>query len=210
MRADDVLWNPLTGEKALLVESADDTGGARIVVDFAVEAGGFVPGGEHVHDHCTENLEVRSGRITFVVDGERRTLVAGDSITVAVGTWHRWFNEADHDVHLAVTVEPALRFEDAIAVIWGLCADGHTNAEGRPSPLFGALVATRFRREIRYRQPPDVVQRLLFPPLAAIARRRGLERAIDSYLDLQSHPSAEPGLGRLPDQVMRGPGVRHR
>ena len=210
MRADDVLWNPLTGEKALLVESADDTGGARIVVDFAVEAGGFVPGGEHVHDHCTEHLEVRSGRITFVVDGERRTLVAGDSITVAVGTWHRWFNAADHDVHLAVTVEPALRFEDAIAVIWGLCADGHTNAEGRPSPLFGALVATRFRREIRYRQPPDVVQRLLFPPLAAIARRRGLERAIERYLDLQSHPSAEPGLGRLPDQVMRGPGVRHR
>jgi len=27
-------------------------GGAQILSDFTVEAGGFVPGGEHVHDHC--------------------------------------------------------------------------------------------------------------------------------------------------------------
>ncbi len=40
------------------------------VADFAVEAGGFVPGGEHVHDHCVEHFEVRSGRIAFRLDGE--------------------------------------------------------------------------------------------------------------------------------------------
>src|SRR5215204_3259309 len=96
-----------------------------------------------------------------------------------------------------------MRFEEAILVAWGLCTDGHTNAEGRPSPLLGALVATRYRREIRYRQPPDAVQRLLFPPLAALARLRGLERTIDRYLDLETHPSAEAGLARLHEQVMR-------
>jgi hypothetical protein len=42
MRAGDVIWHPLTGEKALLVETADETDGARIVADFAVEQGGFV------------------------------------------------------------------------------------------------------------------------------------------------------------------------
>jgi hypothetical protein len=51
VRAGDAVWNPLTGEKAMLVESAEESGGTRIVADFAVEAGGFVPGGEHVHDH---------------------------------------------------------------------------------------------------------------------------------------------------------------
>ena len=44
MRAGDVVWNPLTGEKAMLVESAEENEGSRIVADFAVEAGGFVPG----------------------------------------------------------------------------------------------------------------------------------------------------------------------
>jgi hypothetical protein len=45
MHSGDVVWNPLTGEKAMLVEPAKESGGARIVTDFAVEAGGFVPGG---------------------------------------------------------------------------------------------------------------------------------------------------------------------
>jgi mannose-6-phosphate isomerase-like protein (cupin superfamily) len=203
VRAGDVVWNPLTGEKAMLVESAEESRGARIISDFAVEAGGFVPGGEHVHDHCAEHFEVRSGRIAFLVDGEERALGEGDQMTVAPGTWHRWWNAGDGEVLIRTRVEPAMRFEEAILVIWGLCADGHTNAEGRPSPLLGALLATRYRPELRYREPPGAVQRLLFPPLAALARRLGRERTIERYLDPATHPSAEAGLGRLPEEVMR-------
>jgi len=203
VRAGDAIWNPLSGEKAMIVESGEETGGARVVADVAVEAGGFVPGGEHVHDHLAEHVEARAGRITFVLDGEERTLAAGEQLTVVPGTWHRWWNASQDELQARVRIEPAMRFEEAILVIWGLCADGHTNAEGRPSPLLGALLATRYRREIRYRQPPDAVQRLLFPPLAALARLRGLERTVDRYLALETHPAAESGLGRLPEQVMR-------
>lgn len=203
MRAGDCVWNPLSGEKALIVESASESGGARITADFAVEEGGFVPGGEHIHDHCAEHFAVRSGEITFVVDGERQTLGTGEEATVRPGSWHRWWNSGEGEVIIRATVEPALRFEEAILVAWGLCADGHTNASGRPSPLFGALLATRYRRELRLRQPPDVAQRLLFPPLAALARRRGLEEEMDRYLDPATHPTAAAGLGRLPERVMR-------
>jgi mannose-6-phosphate isomerase-like protein (cupin superfamily) len=203
MRAGDVVWNPLSGEKALIVESAQESGGERIVVDFAVEEGGFVPGGEHVHDHCAEHFEVRAGQITFVVDGDERVLTAGEQATVARGTWHRWWNSGEGEVQIRVRVEPALHFEEAILAFWGLCADGHANAEGRPSPLLGALVATRYRRELRYRQPPDVIQRIAFPALAAVARRRGLDRTLERYANLDTHPSAEAGAGRLPSRVMR-------
>lgn len=205
MRAGDVVWNPLTGEKAMIVESAEETGGARIVSDLAVEAGGFVPGGEHVHDHCAEHFEVQAGRMAFLIGGGQRTLAVGEQATVPPGTWHRWWNPGEEEVRARVRVEPALRFADAILAFWGLCADGHTNAEGRPSPLYGALLATRYRTELRFRQPPDAVQRLAFPLLAALARRRGLERTIDRYLDLETHPTAEAGLGRLPERVMRRP-----
>ena len=201
-RSGDVLWNPLTGEKALLVESASETGGARIVSDFAVEKGGFVPGGEHVHDNLDEHFEVVQGQIAFVVDGREQRLSAGDSFTVTRGSWHRWWNAGEGEVRIRARVEPALRFEEAIAVMWGLCADGHTDREGKPSALLGALLATRFRDEIRFRQPPQLVQRMLLPPLAAVARRRGLEQTIERYLDIDTHPSAERGLGRLPERVM--------
>jgi quercetin dioxygenase-like cupin family protein len=203
VHAGDVVWNSLTGEKAMLIESAEETGGSRTVADFAVEAGGFVPGGEHVHDVCAEHLEVKAGRITFVLDGEARTLEAGEAVSIMPGTWHRWWNAGEDEVQIRARVEPALRFEEAILVAWGLCSDGHTNSEGRPKPQLGALLATRYRRELRFRQPPDAVQRLLFPALAALARARGLERTFERYLDPHTHPSAEAGLGRLPDTVMR-------
>jgi mannose-6-phosphate isomerase-like protein (cupin superfamily) len=203
MRAGDVVWNPLTGEKAMLVESPEENGGERIVAEFAVEEGGFVPGGEHVHDICSEHFEVQAGRIAFLVDGQERTLGPGEQLTVEPGSWHRWWNAGEGEVRIRSRVEPALRFAEAILVFWGLCADGHTNAEGTPSPLFGALLATRYRDEIRFRKPPQVVQRVLVPPLAALARRRGLESTIERYLDPETHPSAEAGLGRLPDRVMR-------
>ena len=186
----------------MLVESAEETDGARIVGDFGVEAGGFVPGGEHVHDRCSEHFEVRSGRIAFLVGGEQRVLGAGEELTVPAGTWHRWWNPGEDEVLARVRVEPALRFQEAILIFWGLCADGRTNDQGRPSPLFGALLATRYRTEIRYREPPVLMQQLLFAPLAAYARRRGLEPTFDRYLDLATHPSAQAGAGRLPERVM--------
>lgn len=201
-RAGDAVWNPLTGEKALLIEPAEETAGARIVVDFAVEEGGFVPGGEHVHDICAEHFDVQLGRITFVINGEERMLEPGDQVTVHPGSWHRWWNSGEGEVRTRVRIEPALRFQEVILVLWGLCADGHTNAKGVPSPLPGALLLTRYRDEFRLREPPQLVQRLLFPPLAALARRRGMEQTFERYFSPETHPSAQAGLGRLPDQVM--------
>jgi mannose-6-phosphate isomerase-like protein (cupin superfamily) len=203
MRAGDAVWNPLTGEKALWVESAEDTGGTRIVVDFAVEEGGFVPGGEHVHDNFSEHFEVESGRIAFLVDGEERTLEPGHQLTVPPGAWHRWWNAGEGEALARVRIAPALRFQEAILIAWGLCADGHTNAQGVPTPLLGALLATRYRDEMRLRKPPEIVQRLVLPPLAALARWQGKERTIKRYLDPDSHPSAQTNLGRLPEKIMR-------
>ena len=46
------------------------------------------------------------------------------------------------------------------------------------------------------------MQQILLPALAAIARRRGLEQTIERYLDIDTHPSAERGLGQLPARIM--------
>jgi hypothetical protein len=83
VRAGDVVWNPLTGEKALVLESSEETAGARMVAELAVEEGGFVPGGDHVHDNSAEHFEVLEGRIAFVVDGKEQTLGAGERIRLS-------------------------------------------------------------------------------------------------------------------------------
>ena len=198
MRAGDALWNPLTGEKAVLLAGSDDTGGEHLLVDFAVEAGGFVPGGEHVHDHQRETFEVREGVMGLRIDGEERKVGAGETAVVEPGTRHEWWNAGPGEIRITARVEPALDFEAAITALWGLCADGRTDARGRPGPLQGALLAQRFAREIRFTSPPRAVQRVMVPLLARIARWRGYSADFPEYTDLAKHPSARPGLGRLP------------
>jgi hypothetical protein len=146
---------------------------------------------------------VLEGQLTLVVNREKRTLGPGEQATIPQGATHRWWNSGEGEIRTRVLIEPALRFEEAILIMWGLCADGHTDAQGRPSPLLGALLATRYRTEIRLRKPPQLVQRILLPPLAALARWKGMEQTIERYLDLDTHPSARAGLGRLPEQIMR-------
>lgn len=137
------------------------------------------------------------------VDGEERTLGPGEQATVPPGAWHRWWNAGVGAVRIQNRIDPALRFQEAILVVVGLCADGHTNARGVPSPLLGALLATRYKDEVRLRPRPAIVQQILLPPLATLARWLGKERTIERYLDLGLHPSAQARLGRLPDRIMR-------
>jgi hypothetical protein len=56
----------------------------------------------------------------------------------------------------------------------------------------------------RFTQSPRVVQRVLLPRLTALARRRAIESTIERYLRLDAHLSAEAGIGRLSQAVMRG------
>jgi hypothetical protein len=180
----------------MIVESAAESDGTRIVADLAVEAGRFVPGGEHVHDHLAEHVEVRA-----------------EAGHVRAGQWgaHACGGRAAHRrarrVAPVVECRPgrgagprshragdALRGGDPRRL--GTVRRWAHEGRGGPSPLFGALLAARFRRELRFRRPPDAVQRLLSPPLAALARLRGLERTVDRYLALETHPAAESGLGR--------------
>jgi mannose-6-phosphate isomerase-like protein (cupin superfamily) len=119
----------------MIVESAAESDGTRIVADLAVEAGGSVPGGEHVHDHLAEHVEVRAGRVTFVLDSGERTLAAGEQLTVVPGTWHRWWNAGQDEVQVRVRIEPAMRFEEAISSS-GDCAPMGTR---RPRGLLAAV-----------------------------------------------------------------------
>jgi quercetin dioxygenase-like cupin family protein len=203
VRAGDVIWNPLSGEKAMVVASAEETGGAYIESVFRVEPGGFLPGGAHYHDHQSETFTVQRGRMGLSVEGRSAVLEEGETAVVEPGTLHAWSNATEGDeIEVRVRIEPALDFELLIAAIWGLCADGLTDARGNPDPLRGALIAQRFEREYRAARPPRAVQRLLFPALAAIARRRGLESIFDRYGSPETHPSVALALGRFPDQVM--------
>ncbi|MDI1242428.1 MAG: cupin domain-containing protein [bacterium] len=53
---------------------------------------------EHFHEHFAETFTVKSGTLSILVDGEKKTLKAGESITIPPMTRHKPFNETNETV----------------------------------------------------------------------------------------------------------------
>ena len=177
MRAGEVYENKVQGDRIVVREGGEDTGGERLVADLYIRPGGAVAA-KHVHAYISESFEVLSGSVRFHVDGSEEVLQPGQQVEVLPGVVHDWWNVGDDEAHVRAEIRPAQRFELMIQNVYGLANDGKTNARGVPKLLPLALFAREFRREIELVRPPRIIQRILFALLSPLARARGY-RAID-------------------------------
>src|SRR6478609_10808255 len=168
----EVFENPVTRERAVVVELPWSNEAGRAVADLVALPGARVVG-EHRHPTQHERFTVRAGELTVLRDGQKSVLRAGDSADVEPGVWHDWWNEGDVDAVVRVEITPGERFAHMIETLFGLAREGHVDKRGLPHPLQLALFAPEFSDVMVLRKPPAVVQRVLFGALAPIARRRG-------------------------------------
>jgi quercetin dioxygenase-like cupin family protein len=180
-RAGDVYENRVQGDRAVLREGSEDTGGERLVADLYIRPGGAVAA-KHVHDYITERFEVIAGTVRFHLDGEERIAGPGERVEVPPGAVHDWWNVGEEEAHVLVEISPAERFELMIQNLYGLANDGKTNERGVPKLLPLSLFAREFRPEVEFVSPPPLLQRVLFAVLAPIARARGYRAINPAYL----------------------------
>jgi quercetin dioxygenase-like cupin family protein len=155
----EVLHNPVTGELMRFVETSADTGGEYVLVEVVVKSGGFVAAA-HMHPYQTEQFEVLEGTLCFEVDGEEILATAGEQITVAPRTAHKFWNAGEEDAVIRCEVRPALQFERLIETMFALAADGKTNKKGMPNPLRLAVIANAHFDVVRLPFPPAWMQKL--------------------------------------------------
>src|SRR5215472_8803154 len=179
-----VLDNPVSGERFIFRETADDTAGALLTFDMVVDPAGRVPGG-HVHPVQQESFEVLTGTMKFRKG--RHTVIAqpGDTVVVPPGDFHKFANAGDEPAIVRVTVEPALRMEQLFETVAALAREGRTLRSGLPKPLELALFMREFEEEVRAPVAPGLV-RAAMAPLAWLADRRGLDRR---YQALRATPA---------------------
>jgi quercetin dioxygenase-like cupin family protein len=188
-KAGDELWNPATGLRTVFRETAHETEGELLQVDWIGPAG-WTTGPDHVHPFQEERYEVLSGRAGLRVDGETGSYGPGEVVVAPAGAPHAVWTEGAEPLHLLVDFRPALRTEVAFETLAGLAQAGKTNSRGAPSnPLQLALTLRHFADEIRLARPPLLIQRALLGPLAAAARLLGM-RAEHPY-----RPAGSRGLG---------------
>jgi quercetin dioxygenase-like cupin family protein len=168
----EVWENPVTLERAVLIEAPWWNDGNRAVADLTALPGARVVG-EHLHPALHESFTVQKGQLAVLRDGQRSVVGAGERADIEPGVWHDWWNAGQQDAIVRVEITPGERFAHMIETLFGLAREGHVNKSGMPHPLQLALIATEFADVIVFRKPPAAVQRVLFGALAPIARRRG-------------------------------------
>jgi quercetin dioxygenase-like cupin family protein len=179
-RRGEVLESPINGQRAVFQETAKDTGGELLRLDFFVAPGGFL-GSEHLHPKQEERIEVISGSLRCRISGRERSVGMGEAIDIPPGAAHTLWNESQEDAHALVEYRPALRMETLFETLFGLGRDGKTDEEGSPRLLQGAVMLEEYKDEYRLARPPLPVQKTLLAVLAPIGRLLGYRARYARY-----------------------------
>ncbi|QUY62668.1 cupin domain-containing protein [Gulosibacter molinativorax] len=130
--------DPVKKQTFTFIETAEETGGARLVTLIEVLPGGGPP--EHSHSFA-ETFELVDGDARVLRDDVWLLLEHGKPITVEGGRFHTFTNASARPATIKVTVHDPGRFEQTMRVLAGLARDG-VLAEGKrpPAALLAALV----------------------------------------------------------------------
>jgi quercetin dioxygenase-like cupin family protein len=174
VRAGEELVNPVTGVRTVFRETARDTHGELLQVEWR---GGpeWAMGADHVHPLQEERFEVLAGRLGLRVGGTRSVHRPGEVAVIPPSAPHTAWNAGDEEIHVLVDFRPALRTEALLDTMVGLAREGRTNGGGAPrSRLQTAVILDHFRDEFQFARPPLVARRGLLGPVAALGRLLGL------------------------------------
>jgi len=126
-----VYVNPVIGDKATLIRSADETKGEYTLFQIEVAPGGG--NSLHVHETYSERFEVVQGELSLQLGKESRVLRKGESLLMPKKALHCFTNRSNEPVKFKVEFRPAQPgFEKAIAIAYGLAADGLVNKKNIP------------------------------------------------------------------------------
>ena len=169
MNADRQLdFHPGMGMRWEITRSTEETSGELFEhVDWydAREAGPLL----HVHPNTEDSFEVTDGVLEVCIDGEWRSVRAGETATVPVGVPHTFRNGSDEPVRVVCRHQPAGRSEAFFRDMHRLIHEGKIKRLPPKDPrsaIYAAMLIAAYPDEIRIVKPPNGV----FTTLAGLGK----------------------------------------
>jgi quercetin dioxygenase-like cupin family protein len=176
-RLEQWVEDPALRQRHRFTRSTDPDGGEVLHVETWVDPGGGVP--PHVHPAMEERFHVLDGRPSFLAGREWRDAEPGEEVVVPAGVRHAYRNRSHVPAHFRCDVRPPSSLQEFLEETAALSRAGYLTRSGMIKShglVRGATLAHRHRAMVTLLFPPTPpvwLQRLLFPPLAALGRRRG-------------------------------------
>ncbi len=177
-RADDVIENPVTGERILFRQTAAEGNGELLQIEISAKPGGIGPP-YHIHPHQEERFEVLVGKARFRVAGKEQSCGAGEKAAVPPGVPHTFVNEGDEELRMVVELRPPEKMETFFETLFGLAREGKINKKGNPSPLQALLIAREY--DVVLAGPPVFLQKAAAAVLSPVARLFGYRARYEKY-----------------------------
>ena len=177
--ADRTIENPAIGDRVTFLKTTAETDGEYLLlrIELAPRGGNSL----HYHPAFTEEFRAVEGRLNVELAGRQLTLEPGERALVPIGARHRFYSTSDEPILFEVEIRPAQRFEEGARIGYGLARDGLVRPGGMPKSIWHAALLLPLGGTYPAGIPRWLLQ-VSLGPLAAIARRRGVERALAKYL----------------------------
>ena len=163
----DSFANPVTRERFEWRATNASTGGAYCEFDLHLGAGAKLAAA-HRHPNQVESFSLLSGSLQMKLDGQRRTVDAGEEVVVPGGSAHSWGNVSDEPAHVLVRLTPSILIDEYFEAFCRIAESGQANKAGLPrNPLQLAVLLDRHRAE--FALPSPVAQALAGPAVRVLA-----------------------------------------
>lgn len=145
---------------------------------------------EHFHENFGETFTVKSGTLSVLINGEKRTLKAGETITVPPMTRHKPFNETGESV-IVESDDPRtlpVEFGFILTQLYGFM-DQFPNGPSTPQMLMQFSVYGDDADSWIADGPPLGVQKAMRVLMAPTARLLGYKYYYEEYRPLSEPPA---------------------
>jgi quercetin dioxygenase-like cupin family protein len=183
--AADLVEDPVFRTRYRFWRTTDEGGGEVQHVEMWVDPGGGVT--PHIHPSMEERFTVVDGRCEFLAGRQWQGAGPGETVVVPAGTRHAFRNRGDEVTRVLCEARPPSSLQAFLEDVAGLSRAGKLSRLGVPKPsgLLDAVALAHHYRDmvtLLFPSPPPVVQRVLLPPLARIAARRGRRAGTFAHL----------------------------
>ncbi len=179
----DIIVNKITGDIVEFLATSAETAGKFTRIKFTIKPGGF-KAVEHLHPQFDESFKILSGKLTYILNGEKNSIKAGQQITLPKGIKHVHFNDEREDLVMEQTFSPSLDVEVFLQNLFGLTAEGRFK---NGSPQFLQLIMWQRKLEAKtyITKIPVGAQKLLSYALAPVGSMLGYKASYTKYSGIE-------------------------
>ena len=172
--------DPQTGDIAEMLATSKETNGEKVVFKMIVKPGGFKPA-QHIHVKQDESFEIISGKLTYLINGKKKTAAAGEKIVLPKGIGHTHYNdEPEGDLVVIQSISPALDCEIFLENLFGLTNDGKIKG-GEPKFLQIMAWSNHYQSETWLAKLPLSLQRFIAFVSFPVAKLLGYKAVYKKY-----------------------------